>query len=74
MALLDVEGRQDVAEAYLHVQVSNTEAIDFYVKRGFHVAGTLKNYYKRIQPAHAVLLIRPFYHDQKKRTHPAALV
>ncbi len=56
LALAEAEERRDVTEAYLHVQVSNTEAVDFYVKRGFYVAETLQNYYRRIQPAHAVVL------------------
>ncbi len=35
---------------YLHVQVSNEDAINFYVSRGFHISHTIPNYYKRIEP------------------------
>ncbi|KAK9765354.1 N-acetyltransferase 5 [Basidiobolus ranarum] len=45
-----------ISELYLHVQISNDEAIAFYKKYGFEVTGTLENYYKNISPADAYIL------------------
>lgn len=48
-----------VREAYLHVQTSNDEAIEWYTRRGFAAAETVKEYYKRIECRDAVVLRRP---------------
>ncbi|CAG8665638.1 29397_t:CDS:2, partial [Racocetra persica] len=40
-------------EIYLHVQVSNEEALAFYKKYAFEIVGTVEGYYKRISPPNA---------------------
>ena len=45
-----------IVEVYLHVQTSNTDAKQFYVKHGFVECGVIENYYKRIDPPHCYLL------------------
>ncbi|KAI8378709.1 acyl-CoA N-acyltransferase [Choanephora cucurbitarum] len=47
---------EDVSQIYLHVQVSNTAAADFYKKNEFQVISTEKDYYKHIEPRDAYLL------------------
>mmetsp|Transcript_71871 Transcript_71871/g.191113 ORF Transcript_71871/g.191113 Transcript_71871/m.191113 type:complete len:88 (+) Transcript_71871:57-320(+) len=46
----------DCQEVYLHVQVSNDEAIDFYKQFGFEVGDTVKDYYQRLDVCDAVIL------------------
>lgn len=41
---------------FLHVQVNNDGAIDFYKRFGFEVIETKEHYYKRIEPADAHVL------------------
>ena len=41
---------------FLHVQVNNKGAIDFYTKFGFEIVETKELYYKRIEPADAHVL------------------
>uniref|UniRef100_A0A6A7FX24 N-terminal methionine N(alpha)-acetyltransferase NatE n=1 Tax=Hirondellea gigas TaxID=1518452 RepID=A0A6A7FX24_9CRUS len=41
---------------FLHVQVSNESALDFYRNFGFEVVETKQHYYKRIEPADAHVL------------------
>ena len=41
---------------FLHVQINNDGAIDFYKRFGFEVIETKEHYYKRIEPADAHVL------------------
>ncbi|KAG4065767.1 hypothetical protein HA402_012445 [Bradysia odoriphaga] len=41
---------------FLHVQVNNESAIEFYKKFGFEIVETKNHYYKRIEPADAHVL------------------
>jgi len=50
--------RKDINEIYLHVQVNNNYAINFYKRFGFEVGETLFNYYKRIQPPDCFVLTK----------------
>jgi ribosomal protein S18 acetylase RimI-like enzyme len=52
---------------YLHVQVSNKDAIAFYEKFGFHTVELKTNYYKRIEPADAFVVQK----DLKKTVVPS---
>lgn len=47
---------ESVLVAYLHVHVSNEDAIRFYVTRGFRRDGIAEHYYCRLKPPHAVIL------------------
>jgi len=53
----------DCEEVYLHVQVSNEEAIDFYRHFGFVIGETVKDYYQRLDVCDAVILSKkpPFH-------------
>lgn len=52
-----------ITQAYLHVQESNDEAIEFYIRHGFAVRETLKGYYKRLQPPEDALVLVKQLHD-----------
>eukprot|EP00428_Durinskia_dybowskii_P084850 CAMPEP_0170438802 /NCGR_PEP_ID=MMETSP0117_2-20130122/45439_1 /TAXON_ID=400756 /ORGANISM="Durinskia baltica, Strain CSIRO CS-38" /LENGTH=163 /DNA_ID=CAMNT_0010699069 /DNA_START=32 /DNA_END=523 /DNA_ORIENTATION=- len=45
-----------IKEVYLHVQVGNDEAKQFYMSHGFEDHGIIKDYYKRIEPADCFIL------------------
>ena len=54
------EADQDnsVEEVYLHVQTSNTDALDFYKRFGFEQREKILNYYKRIDPPDCFVMVR----------------
>ena len=58
MILQLAEATPAVSEVYLHVHAINEDALAFYTKWGFQHAGIVENYYRRIQPRHAILLRR----------------
>ena len=57
-ALNEAAKEAEVEDVYLHVQVSNTEAVAFYKKFGFEVTETVANYYKRLTPPDCFILSR----------------
>eukprot|EP01121_Diplochlamys_sp_Union-15-3_P006890 TRINITY_DN1743_c0_g1_i1.p1 TRINITY_DN1743_c0_g1~~TRINITY_DN1743_c0_g1_i1.p1 ORF type:complete len:180 (-),score=25.92 TRINITY_DN1743_c0_g1_i1:45-584(-) len=56
-----------ISEIFLHVQVSNDVAINFYKKNGFTVTGTKKNYYHNIEPSDCYILTRPVTKESKEQ-------
>lgn len=54
--VLDYANRKGIDSIYLHVQTSNDGAIEFYKKFDFEIVGTMEDYYKRIEPASALIL------------------
>nr|CAG4644334.1 EOG090X0ED2 [Lepidurus arcticus] len=59
-----VEKDGNIDSIFLHVQVNNDSAIDFYKKFGFEIVETKEHYYKRIEPSDAHVLqktLRPIH-------------
>ena len=55
--ILEKAAKDDmIAEVYLHVQVNNLDAKEFYIKHGFEEVGVIKGFYKRIDPPDCFLL------------------
>ncbi|KAH7426976.1 hypothetical protein KP509_10G024900 [Ceratopteris richardii] len=54
MELAEDDG--EILDVYLHVQVNNEEALQFYQKFGFEVRDLIRNYYRRIDPPDCFLL------------------
>jgi len=52
--IVSKDGNYD--SVFLHVQINNESAINFYRNFGFDVVETKQNYYKRIEPADAYVL------------------
>lgn len=50
------EKDKNISAIFLHVQVNNESALDFYRKFGFEVVQTECHYYKRIEPSDAYVL------------------
>ncbi|CDW58744.1 N-alpha-acetyltransferase 50 [Trichuris trichiura] len=58
---------ESILSIYLHVQVNNFGALEFYKKFGFEVVAIAQNYYKRIEPSDALVLekwlVQPSSHE-----------
>lgn len=54
--VLDYASKRSIDNIYLHVQINNAGAIEFYQKFGFQVVDTKEDYYKRIEPSSALVL------------------
>ncbi|VDM04064.1 unnamed protein product [Schistocephalus solidus] len=53
-----------IKSAYLHVHIENEEAIKFYQKFGFEVAGRVESYYHRLSPQDAFILEKQIDHSE----------
>lgn len=54
--VLDCATKRGIDSIYLHVQINNVGAIEFYKKFGFVIVDTKEDYYKRIEPSSALVL------------------
>merc|ERR1712088_578555 len=54
MDIVEKDGNYD--SIFLHVQINNEDAINFYKNFGFDIVETKEQYYKRIEPADAYVL------------------
>lgn len=64
MDIVENDGNFD--SVFLHVQINNESAINFYKKFGFDIVETKEQYYKRIEPADA--------HVLEKRLKPSKVI
>lgn len=58
------QGNAAIGEVWLHVQVGNEEAKQFYLHNGFTEKEVIKDYYKNIDPPDCYLLCKTITHDQ----------
>lgn len=54
--VLDHAQKKGIDNIYLHVQINNEGAIEFYKKFGFEIVDKKEDYYKRIEPSSALVL------------------
>ncbi|KAJ1975064.1 N-acetyltransferase 5 [Dimargaris verticillata] len=47
-----------ISQIALHVQIDNEEALQFYQRHGFEAAGIEQNYYQRMSPSDAFILVK----------------
>lgn len=55
------EKDKSISAIFLHVQVNNQSALDFYMNFDFKIVQTEKQYYKRIEPSDAYILEKDLY-------------
>ena len=65
--VLECATKKGIDSIYLHVQINNTGAIEFYGKFGFEIVDEKQDYYKRIEPSSALVLKKQLsQHNHKK--------
>merc|ERR1719323_1556838 len=67
MDIVEKDGNYD--SIFLHVQVNNEDAINFYKNFGFDIVETKQQYYKRIEPADAYVLEKKLKSSNDKSKH-----
>jgi ribosomal protein S18 acetylase RimI-like enzyme len=63
-----VERDGNLESVFLHVQINNVSALNFYKRFGFDIVDTKEQYYKRIEPADAHVL------EKKIKANPSKAV
>ena len=69
LAAAEAHTKPEIDKIYLHVQVSNEQAKNFYTSHGFEQVGIQQDYYKKIVPHDAWVLEKVFHKDQTKLLH-----
>ena len=67
LAAAEAHTKPEVDKIYLHVQVSNEQAKNFYTSHGFEQVGIQQDYYKKIVPHDAWVLEMVFRRDKTKK-------
>ena len=67
LAAAEARTKPEVDKIYLHVQVSNEQAKNFYTSHGFEQVGIQQDYYKKIVPHDAWVLEMVFRRDKTKK-------
>jgi len=67
MDIVEKDGNYD--SIFLHVQVNNDDAINFYKNFGFDIVETKEQYYKRIEPADAYVLEKKLKSNDKTQVN-----
>jgi ribosomal protein S18 acetylase RimI-like enzyme len=66
LAAAEAHTKPEVDKIYLHVQVSNEQAKNFYTSHGFEQVGIQQDYYKKIIPHDAWVLEMVLRRDKTK--------